>query len=376
MSSLFQPKPKPDQKLARYRLLSPTASVRVSPLCFGAMNLGTAWAQFMGTMDKDTGFKMLDHFYDQGGNFIDTANNYQNEESEEWIGEWMAKRNNRSQIVLATKYTTNYKMGGVDGPACNFTGNSTKSLHESVKASLKKLQTDYIDLLWLHWWDYTTDVEEVMQGLDVLVKQGKILYLGVSDTPAWVVSKANQYARDHGMRQFCVYQGQWSASNRDMERDVIPMCINERMGLCPWGALGGGNYKTKEQIAAMEKSGDKGRASWRVTERDEKVTVVLDKLSKELGISITGVALAYVMQKTPYVFPIVGGRKTEHLDDNIKAIGVKLTPEQLKEIEESNPFELGFPHNFLGGSHPSGNPLLASAAYVDYVGMPGTIHDD
>ena len=156
------------------------------------MNLGTAWEGFMGTMDKDTGNKILDAFYDAGGNFIDTSNNYQCEQSETWIGEWMQKRGNREQIVLATKFTTDFKhfQPDVKGPHVNNCGNTTKSLHVSLRASLQKLQTDYIDIMYVHWWDYTAEVEEVMQALNVMVQQGKILYLGVSDTPAWVVAKA------------------------------------------------------------------------------------------------------------------------------------------------------------------------------------------
>lgn len=134
--------------LARYRLLSPTASVRVSPLCLGAMNFGDAWKDYMGACDKETTEKILDFFYDQGGNFIDTANNYQAEESEAWIGEWMKKRGVRDQMVIATKYTTNFRTGHGDSEImANSTGNGTKSLHTSVTASLRKLQTDYIDLV-------------------------------------------------------------------------------------------------------------------------------------------------------------------------------------------------------------------------------------
>ncbi len=218
MKALRGPVDDPKSALGRHRILSPTAGVRVSPLCLGAMNFGEAWEVFMGKCDKKDTFEMLDYFYDQGGNFIDTANNYQMEESEEWIGEWMEKRGVRDQIVIATKFTTNFKAGkGGDHPGqlSNHSGNSHKSLHMSLEASLKKLRTDYIDVLYIHWWDFTTSIEELMQSLNRMVQAGKILYLGVSDTPAWVVSRANQYARDHGMKQFSVYQGLWSASNRD-----------------------------------------------------------------------------------------------------------------------------------------------------------------
>ncbi len=139
----------------------------------------------MGKCDKDTTFAILDFFVSQGGNFIDTASNYQDEESEKWIGEWMTSRKNRDQIVLATKFTTSWTVhAGTEGKvSANFGGNNKKSMRLSVEASLKKLQTDYIDLLYVHWWDYTTSIEELMHSLDDLIKAGKVLYLGISDTP-------------------------------------------------------------------------------------------------------------------------------------------------------------------------------------------------
>jgi aryl-alcohol dehydrogenase-like predicted oxidoreductase len=218
--SLFPAAPTPKSLLGYHRILSPTAGVRVSPLCLGAMNFGDAWEKFLGKCDKKTSFEMMDFFYDNGGNFIDTANNYQAEESETWIGEWMAQRKNRDEIVLATKFTTFYPTGQDKKVRSNFQGNHAKSLRISLEASLKKLQTDYIDLLYIHWWDFTTSIPELMQALHHVVAAGKVIYLGISDTPAWVVAKANQYARDHGLTQFSVYQGHWSAAMRDFERDV------------------------------------------------------------------------------------------------------------------------------------------------------------
>lgn len=144
----------------------------------------------MGECDKSTVFEILDYFHFQGGNFLDTANNYQNEESESWIGEWMTKRGVRDEMVLATKFTTGFTTykGHDKMIQANYLGNNSKSLHLSVNASLKKLQTDYIDVLYMHWWDYTTSIPELMHSLDELVKRGKVLYLGVSDTPAWYVN--------------------------------------------------------------------------------------------------------------------------------------------------------------------------------------------
>ncbi|KAI9453099.1 NADP-dependent oxidoreductase domain-containing protein [Lactarius psammicola] len=339
MSSLWSLPPPPPTKLARYRTLSPLASVRVSPLQLGAMSIGDKWQEYgMGSMDKTTSFKLLDAYFDAGGNFIDTANNYQDESSEDFIGEWAMERGIRDQLVIATKYTTNYKRGQESNIAkmVNYSGNGTKSLHLSVEASLKKLRTTYIDILYVHWWDYTTSVEEVMNSLHVLVLQGKVLYLGISDTPAWVVSKANQYAKDHGKTPFSVYQGSWSG-----------------LALAPWGVLCGGKIRTNAEEARRKESGEKGRTTfnsqWERTPEQKKVCDVLEEIGKEVGTeSITSIAIAYHLQKLPYVFPIIGGRKVEQLEENIAALDITLTPEQIKRIEEATPFHPGFPHSMLG----------------------------
>ncbi|ORY64987.1 aldo/keto reductase [Pseudomassariella vexata] len=355
----------PKSPLARYRLLSPTASVRVSPLCLGAMNFGDAWKQWMGACDKPTTEAILDFYYQQGGNFIDTANNYQAEESEEWIGDWMKQRGIRDQMVIATKYTTNFRAGrGETEIMANSTGNGSKSLRTSVEASLRKLKTDYIDLLYIHWWDFSTSIPELMQALNALVVSGKVLYLGISDSPAYIVSKANQYARDHGFCQFSVYQGKWSAANRDLEREILPMCREEGMGLAPWSALGGGKFKTEAQRKAQE--GRKVEAS----ETDIKVSQALETVANRKGTIITSVAQAYVMHKAPYVFPIIGGRNIDHLKANIEALTLSLSQEDIDEIEGAVPFDIGFPLNFLWKGkpeHPGDVWLLNLGGHYDYV---------
>lgn len=222
------------------------------------MNFGNAWEGFLGKCDKTQTFAILDYFYGSGGNFIDTANGYQGEESETWIGEWMAERGNRDEMVIATKFTSYYpgaEKTGKIGVRSNFQGNHSKSLKLSLEGSLKKLQTSYVDVLYIHWWDFTTSIPEIMSMLHHVVASGKVLYLGISDTPAWIVSKANQYARDHGLTQFVVYQGLWSAAVRDFERDILLMCEAEGMAIAPWGALGRGLFATKEEL---EKKGDEG----------------------------------------------------------------------------------------------------------------------
>ena len=319
----------------------------------------------MGAMTKDAVFELLDYFHSQGGNFIDTANNYQNEQSETWLGEWLASKPGlRDQMIVATKYTTAFqRYKANDGSIqSNTAGNGTKSLHLSLKNSLRKLQTDYIDILYIHWWDFSTSIEELMQSLNTIVQQGKVLYLGVSDTPAWIVSKANQYARDHGLRQFVVYQGLWSAATRDFERDIIDMCASEGMGMAPWGALGGGEFKTKKQREEMKARGESGRNFDGPSENHLLLTDALEKVADRKKTAITSIALAYVMHKAPYVFPIVGGRTIDHLKGNIEALGLELSDEDIAEIEKAAPFDHGFPQTMLSqkpsGAHAPGDVWL------------------
>lgn len=206
-----------------------------------------------------------------------------------------------------------------------------------------------------------------MQSLNVMVTQGKVLYLGISDTPAWIVSKANQYARDHGLRQFSVYQGRWSAEHRDFERDIIPMTVAEGMGLAPWGALGGGHFKSE----AQRKGGDRGRNMGEASQVAIDISKVLERIADEKKVQITSVALAYVMSKTPYVFPIIGGRTIEHLKGNIQGLTIELSTKDIDDIEGAASFDVGFPQSFLGGpkgvNSPSDLWLLSMAGHAQYV---------
>ncbi|KAJ9602406.1 putative aryl-alcohol dehydrogenase aad14 [Cladophialophora chaetospira] len=393
MTDLFAPAPEPPTELGRYRILSSTAGIRVSPLCLGAMSIGDAWADFMGSMSKEQSFKLLDAFYEAGGNFIDTANNYQNEQSEKWLGEWIAKKKNRDLLVIATKFTTPYRSYELGkGKTVNYSGNHKKSLHLSVRDSLAKLQTDYIDLLYVHWWvsqqqapllstptdaesyqDWTTSIEEVMDSLHILVEQGKVLYLGISDTPAWIVAAANYYARAHGKTPFSVYQGRWNVMARDFEREIIPMARHFGMALAPWDVIGGGKFQSKKQIEERKKAGEGLRAFMGQKDQSpqqEKVSAALEKVAGEHGIeSLSTIALAYVIQKTPNVFPIIGGRKVEHLNDNIKALSIKLTDEQIQYLESQTEFDVGFPSTFVGESPEATGKsswILNGAAHIAY----------
>jgi aryl-alcohol dehydrogenase-like predicted oxidoreductase len=202
----------------------------------------------------------------------------------------------------------------------------------SVRDSLKKLQMDWIDILYLHWWDYITSIEEVMDSLHILVQQGKVLYHGVSDTPAWVVTAANTYAKAHGKTPFSIYQGRWNVLIRDIEREIIPMAAQFGMALAPWDVIGGGKLQTKKALDERKNAGERPRSllGYGQTEEELRMSEALAKVAAEHCIeSVTAIAIAYVMSKAPYVFPMVGGRKVEHLKDNIQALKIRLTPEQI-----------------------------------------------
>jgi aryl-alcohol dehydrogenase-like predicted oxidoreductase len=260
----------------------------------------------------------------------------------------MISRDNRDQVFLATKYSGSCKVARPGNISSNWRGDGLKAMRLSIETSLKRLQTTFIDLFYLHAWDYTVSIPELMMGLNDLVSSGKVNYLGVSDTPAWVVAKANQYARDHGLRQFSVYQGMWNAGMRDFERDIIPMAMHEGMALAPYGTLGQGSFQTREGYAERAKS-NPGRNLKPTSETDRKVSGVLEDLACERndGTTLLNVALAYVMQKVPYVFPIVGARKVEHLEGSIQGLKVTLSQEEIERIENAVDFEHGFPTNFL-----------------------------
>jgi aryl-alcohol dehydrogenase-like predicted oxidoreductase len=342
------------------------------------MSLGEAWKDspfISGGLDKDGSFALLDYYYEQGGNFIDTANSYQRNESEEFLGEWMETRKIRDEIVLATKYTILWKdiKQGTTHPI-NFSGNSAKSLKTSLDASLKKLRTTYVDILYVHLWDHTTRVEEMMQALNREVLAGRVLYLGASDMPAWVVVKANMYARQHGMAEFVVYQGLWNVVKRDMEQDIIPMCRDMGLAIAPWGSLGQGRLRTKEQVEQREKDmGSKIRGT-KQSDDEIKMAEILKKMGEEHfdGASIVQMALAYCFSKAPNVYPIVGGTKISQLEDNIKAINITLSAEQIKVIEDAVPAQLLFPHFVLGddphltGSYTDDKEIFNAGGVIDF----------
>ncbi|KAL6717233.1 hypothetical protein ACLMJK_005148 [Lecanora helva] len=344
--SMFKSAPKPSSLLGYHRILSPSAGVKVSPICLGGISIGNTWRELFGKNDDP--FQLLDKFYGLEGNFIDTSNTYNSESSERLIGDWMANRGVRDQMVIATKYSAGYRAYNREQEPMqsNFTGNSAKSMRVSVDHSLQKLQTSYVDILYVHWWDFATSVEEVMRSLHVLVMAEKVLYLGVSDTPAWVVVKANAYARQHGLTPFSVYQGRWNAAYRDMEAEVIPMCEDQGMAIVPWAALGGGQLMTAKQREQKAHDPD-ARGGYGASEIDVRVSEVLERISEGQGTTLQAVALAYLFQQSTFVFPVVGVQTSEHVAAMPDALRIKLSEEDIQKIHEAAPLNPLFPMDFL-----------------------------
>ncbi|KAJ6505317.1 aryl-alcohol dehydrogenase [Mycena sanguinolenta] len=353
--------PQPATKLGRYRQLAPRAAIHVSPLTLGAMAFGDKHVNMgLAAMTKEVAFDLLDAFFDAGGNQIDTANAYQEGNSERVIGEWAEMRGCRDQLVISTKYTLPSALGDNSIKQLElYLGNNTKSMKLSLESSLKKLRTTYIDVLYVHHWDLHCSVEEMMDGLHILVLSGKVLYLGISDSPAWLVVKANDYAKANGKTPFVVYQGAYSVLQRDIEREILPMCRHEGIAIAPFRVVGGGHIRTDAEEERRRSSGEKGRSSfgpWERTPDEKKMCDALEAVAGQVGAKhITAVAIAYTMHKAPFVYPIIGGRSVEQLMANIEALDITLTDEQIAYIDSILPFDKGFPNNFIGqyGGYPT-----------------------
>ena len=318
----------------KYKLFG-KSGLRVSELCLGTMTFGEEWG--WGT-NKEESKKMFDAYTNAGGNFIDTANRYTEGTSEEWVGDFITS--DRDHFVVATKYTLFTRHGDP-----NFSGNHRKNMVQALDASLKRLKTDYIDLYWLHAWDYTTPVEEVLRGLDDLVRAGKILYIGISDTPAWVVSQANTMAELRGWSRFVGLQIQYSLTERTVERDLLPMARNFDMAVTPWGIIDAGILSGKYN----KSSDEKGRANMTnpIPERKLKIAEEVVKLAEEIGKPPSQVAINWVRQQPGVIIPILGARSEKHLNDNLACLEFELTDEQISSLDEASKIDLGFPHEFL-----------------------------
>ena len=327
-----------------YRLLG-NSGLRVSELSLGTMTFGEDWG--WGSA-KDEARKIYDLYRQEGGNFIDTANVYTNGSSERMVGEFV--RGHRDDVVIATKYTNDPStFGGGTATSPNTGGNQRKNMMRAVEASLERLNTDYIDLYWLHIWDKLTPVEEVMRGFDDLVTQGKILYAGVSDAPAWWVAQANTLAQSHGWSRFAALQIEYSLTERTVERELIPMAKAFNLGLLAWSPLAGGvlSGKYKKGDGSTGRYSNEGmKAFMPAAERVDRIVAALEEVSRQTGRSMAQVALAWLRYREIPVIPIIGARKLEQFKDNLSSLTLELTPDQVARLDAASSIELGFPHDF------------------------------
>ncbi len=335
--------------LDTYRLLG-RSGLRVSPLALGAATFGTEWGW---GAEQDDARKLFDHYIERGGNFIDTANTYTNGSSERMLGEFT--RDNRESLVLATKYTTLRRPGDP-----NSGGAHRKSLFASVEASLRQLNTDYLDLLYLHVWDFTTPVEEILRGMDDLVRQGKILYLAISNSPAWQVSRMQAIADLRGWSPLVALQIEYNLLDRTGERDLIPMARELGLGVIPYSPLAGGvltGKYSRDDLATTNGASDDGtRRSLNITlgtltERNLAIADVVREVAVELGHTPAQVGLAWTLRNPGVTAPIIGARTLAQLQDNLGALEVDFTAAQLARLDEASAIQLGAPHDLLASAH-------------------------
>ena len=285
----------------------------------------------------------MNAFREAGGNFVDTANIYTNGTSESFLGEFM--KGHRESVVLATKYTN-----AAAGKDPNAAGNHRKNMMQSVEASLKRLQTDYIDLYWVHIWDQITPVEEVMRGLDDLVRQGKVLYIGISDAPAWWVAQANTLASFRGWSSFVGLQIEYSLVERTVERELIPMAKALNLGVTAWSPLSGGvltgKYHGHGSAESGRMSSDMMKQFLPEELRTARIVAAVKGVADQVGRSMAQVALAWLRTRPVPVIPIIGARKLSQLQDNLASFDLSLSAEQMKALDEASQVDLGFPHDF------------------------------
>lgn len=351
----------PIGRMDHYRLLG-DSGLRVSPLCLGTMTFGTEWGW---GADEATSRLIFDRYVEAGGNFLDTANFYTNGTSERMLGRFMADQ--RDRFVLATKYTLKLREGDP-----NAAGNARKCMFESVEGSLRRLGVDYIDLYWVHAYDLLTPIEEVMRGLDDLVRQGKVHYVAVSDFPAWKVAEANTLARFRGWSPFIATQVEYHLAKRDVERDIAPMARDLRLGLLPWSPLGAGVLTGKYDQRDMEREQELIRSGQAkpfdsdsrivgLTEQKLQVAQTVREIAEEIGRSPAQVALNWLLCQPGVASIILGARKVEQLEDNLKCLEFTLDDDHLRRLDDVSAIDLGFPHTFLVGGMV-GNFVTAGAS--------------
>lgn len=336
------------------------SGLRVSPLSLGTMTFGKEWGW---GADEAESRRIFDLYVERGGNFIDTANVYTNGTSERLIGEF--SRGRRERLVIATKYSIS-----TDRADPNASGNQRKNMVRAVEASLKRLGTDYIDLFYLHMWDACTPVEEVLRGMDDLVRAGKVVYVGISDTPAWQVSRMQAIADLRGWSALIALQIEYSLLQRTVERDLIPMARTMGLGVIPWSPLGSGMLSGKYGRADLQQapSGSFDRSSRKgvmlhqgaLTERILSIIDVVQDIAAELGKTPSQVALAWTLLDDAVTSPIMGARTLAQLEDNLGALSVQFSDEQCARLGAVSAIDPGFPHDLLATARIQANLGVAS----------------
>jgi aryl-alcohol dehydrogenase-like predicted oxidoreductase len=322
----------------RYTLLG-ESGLRVSEVALGTMTFGEAWG--WGASEAESR-RMFEAFVEAGGNFVDTACNYTDGQSESIVGALVESA--RDRFVVATKYTLTAHR---DDP--NAGGNHRKNLVQTLEASLRRLRTDYVDLLWLHMWDGMTPVAEVVRALDDLVSSGKVLYVGISDTPAWVVSQAVTLAELRGWSPFVALQAPYSLADRDVERELLPMARALGLTFTPWGMLEGGALTGKY----LDES-DEPRRYDGVGPKANALAREVIAVAEVLDVTPAQVAIAWVRAQPWHTVPIVGARTGSQLRENLDALEVELEREQLERLAAASEFQAGFPRDFLESEHVRG----------------------
>ncbi|WP_229566035.1 aldo/keto reductase [Rhodococcus sp. RDE2] len=316
--------PEPYDGTMAQRVLG-SSGIRVSELCLGAMTFGTGWG--FGA-DEETSRRVYDDYRAAGGNFVDTANNYTNGASEEILGRFIASE--RDEVVVSTKYTL-----PTDPRDVNSGGSNRKSLRRSVETSLRRLGTDHLDVLWVHAWDRCTPAEETLRALDDLVRSGKVLSIGVSNTPAWVIARSDAIAELRGWTSFCALQLEYSLLARTPERELLPMADGLGLSVCAWSPLARGALARDHTDEAMARFLGKMR----------NVLDVTKEIADELGTSSAQVALAWVRHRGLMIS--VGARTSDQLRDNLGALTLQLDPAQITRLDEVSAVSMGYPHDFL-----------------------------
>jgi aryl-alcohol dehydrogenase-like predicted oxidoreductase len=314
------------------------SGLRVSEGFLGTMGFGEDWGWGASVEESR---RIFTAYAEAGGNVIDTANKYTEGSSERIVGELLGA--DRDRFVLATKYTLT--MNGTDP---NASGNHRKNLRHSVEQSLDRLGTDYIDLLWVHIWDPRTPLEETMRALDDLVRSGKVLYIGFSDVPAWVVARANTLAELRGWTQFVGLQLSYSLIQRDIERELIPMAETMGLSVAAWAPLArgilSGKFTRGDAVAGSRISKEA------VSDRELAIARAVDAVADELAVSSSQVALAWTRARRNWIHPILGARTAEQLTDSLAALDLRLPRETVDRLDEAAAFDLGFPQDFIAMS--------------------------